>query len=242
MPHTQNLIISDRSARLLPRDRRRTKVDCKSKHLARGCQPADVHPSHKRDETEAAVGGDAGYEEDEEDEDVEVGPPKTALEGRKDERADDSRGGCNSPNEDKRGRFHVERRLSKEDRRRGDRRKAYQPSSRSRLQKRVREGVPSERRNHAARYLNVCCSRFIWDQWSITPSRFHAATISDPTVHLSSPSASSRDELGNQIAAGIENSIHHKPLNPIARRSENVEPCHRVTGTSARRSKRMPAQ
>lgn len=90
----------------------------------------------------------------------------------------------------------------------------------------------------------MCCSRLIWDQRSITPSRFHAAPTSAPTVHLSSAPnacARSRGAPGSQSAAGIENNIHHIPLSPIARRSENVEPCIRVTGTRARRSRRMSA-
>ena len=104
--------------------------------------------------------------------------------------------------------------------------------------------APSERRNHAGRYLNVCWSRFTCDQRSITPRCFHAAPTSAPTVHLSpSPSIphTYADTPGSHTAAGMENSIHHTPLGPIARRSENVEPCNCVTGTRARRSKRMPA-
>ena len=117
------------------------------------------------------------------------------------------------------------------------------PRTRVRVVKeRARNGdVPSERRNHAARYLNVCWSRLIWDQRSITPRRFHAETTSDPTVHLSFPLGLLPDPPGSQSAAGIENRIHQAPLSPIARRSENVEPCICLTGTSAKRSRRMPA-
>ena len=90
----------------------------------------------------------------------------------------------------------------------------------------------------------MCCSRFTCDQRSITPRCFHAAPTSAPIVHLSpSPSLPNAyaDAPGSHAAAGIEKSIHHTPLSPIARRSENVEPCICVTGTRARRSKRMPA-
>jgi hypothetical protein len=43
------------------------------------------------------------------------------------------------------------------------------------------------------------------------------------------------------MAAGIVNSIHHRPLGPIANLRENVEPCKRVTGISAMISKMMLA-
>jgi hypothetical protein len=88
----------------------------------------------------------------------------------------------------------------------------------------------------------VCCSRLIWDQRSVAPSRVHAARTSEVAVQSPSSCASSRDASGSQIAAGIENNSHHSPLSPIAKRSERVEPCIRVTGTRARRSRRMPAR
>ena len=90
----------------------------------------------------------------------------------------------------------------------------------------------------------MCCSCFTCDQRSINPRCFHAASTSAPTVYLSpSPSPPQNaytDALGSHTAVGIEKSIHHTPLGPIARRSENVQPCICVTGTRASRSRRMP--
>lgn len=84
-----------------------------------------MHPSHKRQETEAPIGRDAGDEEHEEYEHIAVGPAKTTLEGRKDEGTEDPGGGGDGADENERGGFHVECRFPKEDRRGGDRRETY---------------------------------------------------------------------------------------------------------------------
>ena len=118
---------------------------------------------------------------------------------------------------------------------------------------------PSESRNQAARYTNVLRSRLISRHLSIWPRRFHARRISRDIDHSSSsgrraavtsgslsgstiaPEAGADDALGNQAAAGRENSAHHSPLRPTARRSESVEPFIARTGISASRSITIPA-
>jgi hypothetical protein len=121
----RTLFRANTSAPVLPHDQSLTEIDGQPKHLARRGQPPHAHPSHEREEPETAISGDAGDEEDEEDEDEEVGPPKAALEGGKDEGAEDAGGGGDGADEHERGGGHVERRLSKEDRRRGDGREPY---------------------------------------------------------------------------------------------------------------------
>jgi hypothetical protein len=124
---------------------------------------------------------------------------------------------------------------------------------------------PSESKNHAARYIKVFFSFLISLQCSMLPSFFQARATSLQKLHSSDlrappgdpspqtpsiplvpsmPSESSLDGQivpGNQMAAGIVNSIHHRPLGPIANLRENVEPCKRVTGISAMISKMMLA-
>ena len=53
------------------------------------------------------------------------------------------------------------------------------------------DDLPSESRNHAARYLNVFRSFLISCHRSMSPSRFHAATISLLVLHATSGVASS---------------------------------------------------
>lgn len=114
---------------------------------------------------------------------------------------------------------------------------------------------PSERRNQAARYLNVFLSFLISEGRSIPPRRFQALMISRVMLHCSSDicgtagssphseeSTSFIEEvLGNQSADGIEKRAHQIPLDPIARRNEKVEPPSFVTGMRLRMSRMIPA-
>lgn len=68
---------------------------------------------------------------------MEVGPAEAALEGGKDEGAEDARSGRDSADEHERGGVHVERRFSKEDRRGRDGRETY-VERRSAVKKRAR--------------------------------------------------------------------------------------------------------
>ncbi len=115
--------------------------------------------------------------------------------------------------------------------------------------------VPSESKNQAAKYLKVLRSFLISCQRSIPPKRFQAATTSARMLHL--PSGLSKLSIhiapsetpdvakvvgpGSHTAAGIEKTAHHIPLNPMAKRRENVLPLSFVTGIRATSNRHMPA-
>ena len=103
------------------------KVDRQNIHLAPGRQAPEFHTRALEDgqETKASVCWDERRHNNEDDEDTQVRPPQPTLQNRPSKRAEDARTRGEYTNQDEgRGR-HAQRRLSKEERRRRDRREPY---------------------------------------------------------------------------------------------------------------------
>lgn len=103
-----------------------------------------------------------------------------------------------------------------------------------------RNDRPSDRRNQAAKYLNVFRSFLISVQRSIAPNLLQENNICLQAVCFSDASALA-DPEGSHIAAGKEKNPHQTPLMPIASLRDSVDPFSSVTGMSATTRRMMPA-